>query len=139
MSATTGTLTHRRPLSERVIERLLFLAAVVVRHGPLFVRGDGRLRRLVALLLFLAFLVVLLRLVDRLVLLCTSAKLGPAQMWADRAATVREPVLPGLATRDEEPPLVIDIDEPGRHFDAGWTSADQRTAARRARSARLKC
>ena len=29
MSATTGTLTHRRPLSERVIERLLFLAAVV--------------------------------------------------------------------------------------------------------------
>jgi 3-oxoadipate enol-lactonase len=28
--------------------------------------------------------------VDRLVLLSTSAKLGPAQMWADRAATVRE-------------------------------------------------
>jgi 3-oxoadipate enol-lactonase len=27
---------------------------------------------------------------DRLVLLCTSAKLGPAQMWADRALTVRE-------------------------------------------------
>jgi 3-oxoadipate enol-lactonase len=28
--------------------------------------------------------------VDRLVLLCTSAHLGPAQMWKDRAATVRE-------------------------------------------------
>jgi 3-oxoadipate enol-lactonase len=28
--------------------------------------------------------------VDRLVLCCTSAKLGPPEMWADRAATVRE-------------------------------------------------
>jgi 3-oxoadipate enol-lactonase len=28
--------------------------------------------------------------VDRLVLLCTSAKLGPPEMWADRADTVRE-------------------------------------------------
>jgi 3-oxoadipate enol-lactonase len=28
--------------------------------------------------------------IDRLVLCCTSAKLGPAQMWAERAATVRE-------------------------------------------------
>jgi 3-oxoadipate enol-lactonase len=27
--------------------------------------------------------------IDRLVLCCTSASLGPAQMWADRAATVR--------------------------------------------------
>ena len=27
--------------------------------------------------------------IDRLVLCCTSANLGPAQMWADRAATVR--------------------------------------------------
>jgi 3-oxoadipate enol-lactonase len=30
------------------------------------------------------------RRVDRLVLLCTSARMGPAQMWADRAVTVRE-------------------------------------------------
>ena len=28
--------------------------------------------------------------VDRLVLICTSAKLGPPEMWADRAKTVRE-------------------------------------------------
>ena len=28
--------------------------------------------------------------IDRLVLCCTSAKLGPPEMWADRAATVRE-------------------------------------------------
>jgi 3-oxoadipate enol-lactonase len=28
--------------------------------------------------------------VDRLALLCTSARMGPPQMWADRAATVRE-------------------------------------------------
>jgi 3-oxoadipate enol-lactonase len=28
--------------------------------------------------------------VDRLVLICTSAKLGPAAMWADRAQTVRD-------------------------------------------------
>jgi 3-oxoadipate enol-lactonase len=28
--------------------------------------------------------------VEKLVLLCTSAKLGPPEMWADRAATVRE-------------------------------------------------
>ena len=30
------------------------------------------------------------RRLDRLVLLCTSPLMGPAQMWADRAATVRE-------------------------------------------------
>ena len=27
--------------------------------------------------------------IDRLILLCTSPKMGPAQMWADRAKTVR--------------------------------------------------
>lgn len=32
-------------------------------------------------------------------------------------------------------PLVIDIDEPGRSFDAGWAAAEERIAARRARGA----
>jgi len=28
---------------------------------------------------------------------------------------------------------VIDLDQPGHAFDAGWTGADERTAARRGR------
>jgi 3-oxoadipate enol-lactonase len=35
--------------------------------------------------------------IDRLVLCCTSAKLGPPEMWADRAATVREQGVDAIA------------------------------------------
>jgi exodeoxyribonuclease-3 len=39
----------------------------------------------------------------------------------------------GKPTPSDHAPLVIDIDSPGCPFDAGWSSADQRIAARRAR------
>jgi exodeoxyribonuclease-3 len=39
----------------------------------------------------------------------------------------------GKPIPSDHAPLVIDVDEPGCAFDAGWTSADARIAARRAR------
>jgi len=39
----------------------------------------------------------------------------------------------GKPVPSDHAPLVIDLDEPGHVFDAGWTGADARTAARRAR------
>ena len=38
----------------------------------------------------------------------------------------------GKPTPSDHTPLVIDLDEPGRPFDAGWSSAVERIAARRA-------
>jgi len=38
----------------------------------------------------------------------------------------------GKPTPSDHTPLVIDLDEPGRPFDAGWSSAAERIAARRA-------
>jgi exodeoxyribonuclease-3 len=62
--------------------------------------------------------------------LLVTAPLSGRTVWAeiDREARKGKPI------PSDHAPLVIDIDEPGRHFDAGWTSADQRTAARRARA-----
>jgi exodeoxyribonuclease-3 len=50
-------------------------------------------------------------------------------VWSeiDREARKGKPI------PSDHAPLVIDIDEPGRPFDAGWASADERIAARRAR------
>jgi exodeoxyribonuclease-3 len=39
----------------------------------------------------------------------------------------------GKPIPSDHAPLVVDVDEPGRAFDAGWTSADERIAARRAK------
>jgi exodeoxyribonuclease III len=49
-------------------------------------------------------------------------------VWAeiDREARKGKPI------PSDHAPLVIDLDEPGSRFDAGWTSADARIAARRA-------
>lgn len=49
-------------------------------------------------------------------------------VWAeiDREARKGKPV------PSDHAPLVIDLDSPGHAFDAGWTSADQRIAGRRA-------
>ena len=49
--------------------------------------------------------------------------------WAeiDREARKGKPI------PSDHAPLVIDLDEPGRPFDAGWSGADARVAARRAR------
>jgi exodeoxyribonuclease III len=53
-------------------------------------------------------------------------------IWAevDREARKGKPV------PSDHAPLVIDIDEPGQPFDAGWASAEARIAARRAGSTR---
>jgi len=50
-------------------------------------------------------------------------------VWAeiDREARKGKPI------PSDHTPLVIDIDEPGRPFDAGWATAEGRIAARRAR------
>jgi exodeoxyribonuclease-3 len=42
----------------------------------------------------------------------------------------------GKPLPSDHAPLVVDIDEPGRTFDAGWSSADERIAERRARKPR---
>jgi exodeoxyribonuclease-3 len=51
-------------------------------------------------------------------------------VWAeiDREARKGKPI------PSDHAPLVIDADEPGHPFDAGWSSAESRIAARRARA-----
>ncbi len=63
--------------------------------------------------------------------LLVSAPLTDRIVWAeiDREARKGKPV------PSDHAPLVIDIDEPGCEFDAGWTSAEGRIAARRSRPA----
>jgi exodeoxyribonuclease-3 len=61
--------------------------------------------------------------------LLVTAPLSQRTVWAEIDREARK----GKPLPSDHAPLVIDIDEPGVHFDAGWTSADQRTAARRAR------
>ena len=48
-------------------------------------------------------------------------------IWAEIDRETRK----GKPTPSDHTPLVIDLDEPGRPFDAGWSSADVRIAARR--------
>jgi exodeoxyribonuclease III len=59
--------------------------------------------------------------------LLVTATLGPRTVWAeiDREARKGKPV------PSDHAPLVIDLDEPGHPFDAGWASAEGRIAARR--------
>ena len=61
--------------------------------------------------------------------LLVTAPLLERTIWAeiDREARKGKPV------PSDHAPLVIDLDERGRLFDAGWTSADERIAARRSR------
>ncbi len=61
--------------------------------------------------------------------LLVTAPLRERTVWAeiDREARKGKPV------PSDHAPLVIDIDERGRSFDAGWTAAEERIAARRAR------
>jgi exodeoxyribonuclease III len=44
----------------------------------------------------------------------------------------------GKPTPSDHAPLVIDLDEPGQPFDAGWTSAEERIAARTRPAARAR-
>jgi exodeoxyribonuclease-3 len=58
--------------------------------------------------------------------LLVTAPLKPRVVWAeiDREARKGKPI------PSDHAPLVIDIDEPGHPFDAGWASADIRIASR---------
>ena len=49
------------------------------------------------------------------------------------AAEIDREARKGKPVPSDHAPLVIDLDQPGHAFDAGWTGADARTAARRAR------
>ena len=62
--------------------------------------------------------------------LLVTAPLKPRVVWSeiDREARKGKPI------PSDHAPLVIDIDEPGHPFEAGWTSATERIAGRRARS-----
>jgi exodeoxyribonuclease-3 len=64
--------------------------------------------------------------IDHLLL---SAPVAERALWSeiDREARKGKPI------PSDHAPLVIDIDEPGRPFDAGWASAEERIAARRTR------
>ena len=59
-----------------------------------------------------------------------SAPVAARTVWAeiDREARKGKPI------PSDHAPLVVDLDEQGRVFDAGWTSADERVAARRAKA-----
>jgi exodeoxyribonuclease III len=59
--------------------------------------------------------------------LLVTAPLAPRVVWSeiDREARKGKPV------PSDHAPLVIDLDERGRSFDAGWAGADERIAARR--------
>jgi exodeoxyribonuclease-3 len=61
--------------------------------------------------------------------LLVTAPLASRVIWAeiDREARKGKPI------PSDHAPLVIDIDEPGKSFDAGWRSAQERIAGRRGR------
>jgi exodeoxyribonuclease-3 len=62
--------------------------------------------------------------------LLATPPLAARTVWAeiDREARKGKPI------PSDHAPLVIDVDEPGHPFDAGWTSAEGRIAARRAKA-----
>ena len=59
-------------------------------------------------------------------LLATQA-VAARTVWAEIDREARK----GKPLPSDHAPLVIDLDEPGHPFDAGWTSAERRIAARR--------
>jgi exodeoxyribonuclease-3 len=61
--------------------------------------------------------------------LLVSASLIPRIVWAEIDREARK----GKPLPSDHAPLVIDIDQPGFPFDAGWASADKRVADRRAK------
>src|SRR5439155_1766652 len=73
-----------------------------------------------------------------------AAFLAPQRAWSDRLVTaplvqrtvwaeIDREARKGKPVPSDHAPLVVDIDERGRPFDAGWTSAEERIAARRPR------
>jgi exodeoxyribonuclease-3 len=61
--------------------------------------------------------------------LLIASSLAPRVLWAEIDREARK----GKPLPSDHAPLVIDVDEPGLPFDAGWTSADKRVAGRRAK------
>ncbi len=61
--------------------------------------------------------------------LLVSAPLAGRTLWAEIDREARK----GKPLPSDHAPLVIDLDEPGTPFDAGWAGAEGRIAARRAR------
>jgi exodeoxyribonuclease-3 len=62
--------------------------------------------------------------------LLVTAKVAERTVWAeiDREARKGKPI------PSDHAPVVVDLDEPGRAFDAGWGGADERIAARQAKA-----
>ena len=60
--------------------------------------------------------------------LLATRPLAERAVWAEIDREARK----GKPLPSDHAPLVIDLDEPGRTFEAGWASADSRIAARRA-------
>ncbi len=58
--------------------------------------------------------------------LLATAPVAKRVVWSEIDREARK----GKPTPSDHAPLVIDVDEPGRPFDAGWASADVRIAAR---------
>ena len=61
--------------------------------------------------------------------LLVTEPVGERTVWAEIDREARK----GKPTPSDHAPLVIDLDEPGHTFDAGWAAADVRIAARRRR------
>jgi exodeoxyribonuclease-3 len=61
--------------------------------------------------------------------LLVSAPLADRVVWTEIDREARK----GKPLPSDHAPLVLDLDEPGSPFDAGWTSAEARIAARRSR------
>ncbi len=63
--------------------------------------------------------------------LLVTGPLAARTVWAeiDREARKGKPI------PSDHAPVLIDVDEPGHAIDAGWTSAEERIAARRAEPA----
>ena len=58
--------------------------------------------------------------------LVVTRPLAQRVVWAEIDREARK----GKPTPSDHAPLVIDVDEPGVPFDAGWSSAEERIAAR---------
>jgi exodeoxyribonuclease-3 len=66
----------------------------------------------------------------RIDLLLATRPLAERTVWAEIDRQARK----GKPLPSDHAPLVIDVDEPGHPFDAGWASADERIAARIAKA-----
>jgi len=66
----------------------------------------------------------------RIDLLLATRPLAERTVWAEIDREARK----GKPLPSDHAPLVVDVDEPGQPFDAGWKSADERIAARLAKA-----